>query len=330
MAEHFRPAAQEPWQGRAAALNRTMIKYAFKRLLSTIPVVWIAITLAFFTLRLAPGGPFDGERPLPPVVLKNLAAHYNLDKPLIQQYLIYLGDVLKGDLGPSFVNQDFSVTQQIMTGLPYTFTIGGAAFVLSVILGVAAGCLGALYQNKWPDYSLGVLLLGGLVLPNFLIAPILQLVFGIKLSWLPVGGWGDGSIRFLVLPVVVLSLHHAGRISRIMRGSMIEVMNQNFIRTAKAKGIGTRLTVMRHALKPALMPVVSYLGPAASYLLTGSIVVESIFGLPGIGGYFVTAALNRDYGMVLGTTIFYMVLIVVLNLIVDIAYAWLDPKVRTR
>ncbi|KQV15635.1 oligopeptide transporter permease [Rhizobium sp. Root1203] len=307
-----------------------MIKYALRRLLSTIPVLWIAVTLSFFVLRLAPGGPFDGERPLPPVILKNLAAHYNLDKPLIEQYLIYMFDVLKGDLGPSFANQDFSVTQQLMLGLPYTFTIGGAAFVLAIVIGVTVGCLGALYQNKAPDYLLGLLILIGLVLPNFLIAPILQLVFGIRLGWLPVGGWGNGSIRYLILPVLVLALPHAGRISRMTRGSMIEVMNQNYIRTAKAKGIGPRLTVMRHALKPAIMPVVSYLGPAASYLLTGSLVVESIFGLPGIGRYFINAALNRDYGMVLGTVIFYMVLIVVLNLIVDIAYAWLDPKVRSR
>jgi oligopeptide transport system permease protein len=217
-----------------------------------------------------------------------------------------------------------------MIGVPYTFTIGGLAFIFAILIGVTVGCLGALYQNKAPDYLLGLLVLVGLVLPNFLIAPILQLVFGIHLGWLPVGGWGDGSFRYLVIPIVVLALPHAGRISRMTRGSMIEVMNQNYIRTAKAKGIGPRLTVIRHALKPAMMPVVSYLGPAASYLLTGSLVVESIFGLPGIGRYFVNAALNRDYGMVLGTVIFYMVLIVFLNLLVDIAYAWLDPKVRNR
>jgi oligopeptide transport system permease protein len=307
-----------------------MFRYALRRLLSTIPVLWIAVTVCFFILRLAPGGPFDGERPLPPEVKANLAAHYNLDKPLVEQYLIYVGDVLKGDLGPSFANQDFSVTQQIISGFPYTLTIGGCAFVLATIVGVFVGCLGALYQNRSADYWLGGGLLLGLVMPSFLIAPILQLIFGNTLGWLPVGGWGDGSIRFLILPVIVLTLPHAARISRLMRGSMIEVMGQNFIRTAKAKGIGPRLTVMRHALKPAMMPVVSYLGPAASYLLTGSLVVESIFGLPGIGRYFVGAALNRDYGMVLGTVIFYMVLIVVLNLLVDIAYAWLDPKVRMR
>ncbi len=307
-----------------------MIRYALRRLLSTIPVIWIAVTVCFFILRLAPGGPFDGERPLPPEVLRNLAAHYNLDKPLLEQYLIYVADVLKGDLGPSFANQDFTVTQQLMGGFPYTLTIGGCAFVLALVVGIAVGCLGALYQNRGADYWLGGGLLIGLVLPGFLIAPILQLVFGIELAWLPVGGWGDGSIKYLIMPIIVLALPHAARISRLMRGSMIEVMGQNFIRTARAKGIGPRLTVMRHALKPAMMPVVSYLGPAASYLLTGSLVVESIFGLPGVGRYFIAAALNRDYGMVLGTVIFYMALIVFLNLLVDIAYAWLDPKVRTR
>ena len=307
-----------------------MFSYAFKRLLSTIPVLWIAVTVAFFTLRLAPGGPFDGERPLPPGIIKNLRAHYHLDKPLYEQYLIYVGDVLQGDLGPSFVNEDFSVTEQLMIGVPYTFTVATLAIIMAVIVGVAAGSIGAIYQNRMPDYLISIVILTGLVLPSFLIAPILQLVFGVKLGWLPVAGWGSGSLYNLILPVTVLTLPHAARISRLMRGSIIEVMNANYIRTARAKGIGARLTVMRHAIKPALMPVVSYLGPAASYLLTGSLVVETVFGLPGIGKYFITAALNRDYGMVLGTVIFYMVLIIILNLLVDIAYAFLDPKVRTR
>ena len=307
-----------------------MFSYAFKRLLSTIPVLWIAVTVAFFTLRLAPGGPFDGERPLPPGIIKNLRAHYHLDKPLYEQYLIYVGDVLQGDLGPSFVNEDFTVTEQLMIGVPYTFTVATLAIIMAVIAGVAAGSIGAIYQNRMPDYLISIVILTGLVLPSFLIAPILQLVFGVKLGWLPVAGWGSGSLYNLILPVTVLTLPHAARISRLMRGSIIEVMNANYIRTARAKGIGARLTVMRHAIKPALMPVVSYLGPAASYLLTGSLVVETVFGLPGIGKYFITAALNRDYGMVLGTVIFYMVLIIILNLLVDVAYAFLDPKVRTR
>lgn len=306
-----------------------MLLYALKRFLTTIPVLWIAVTVCFFILRLAPGGPFDGERPLPPAVKQNLKAHYNLDKPLVQQYAIYLGNVLRGDLGPSFASEDFSVAEQLKLGLPYTIIIGGAAFIIAVLFGILAGIYGALWRNSWPDYALAAIILLGLILPSFLLAPIFQLIFGVELGWLPVGGWGDGDLRYIVLPVAVLALPHIARISRLMRGAMIEVLHSNFIRTARSKGLPAAPIILRHALKPALMPVVSYLGPAAGFLLTGSIVVETIFGLPGIGRYFINAALNRDYGMVLGTVIFYMVLIVMLNLIVDIVYAWLDPKVRS-
>lgn len=305
-----------------------MLSFALKRLLTTIPVLWIAITACFFILRLAPGGPFDGERPLPEAVKRNLEAHYNLDKSLIEQYFIYLGNLLQGDLGPSFINQDFSVSEQLLIGLPYTLIVGGLAFALSIIVGVLAGVAGSLYRNRLPDVALGALILAGLVIPNFLVAPILQLVFGLQLKWLPVGGWGEGAVTHLVLPVTVLALPHVARISRLTRGAMIEVMHSNYIRTARSKGLSDMRLLMRHAIKPALTPVVSYLGPAASYLLTGSLVVETIFGLPGIGRYFINAALNRDYGMVLGTVVFYMLLIIVLNLIVDIVYAWLDPRVR--
>jgi len=307
-----------------------MLRYATFRLLSTIPVLLIAITACFFILRLAPGGPFDQERALPPAVLANLRAYYHLDDTLIVQYLRYLGRLAQFDLGPSFTTKDFTVAQQIAIGLPYTLIVGGSAFLLAMVAGVISGVCGALYQNRWADYGIAGIVITGLVVPNFLVAPILQLIFGVKLDWLPVGGWGDGSLPYLIMPVIVLALPHIARISRLMRGSMIETLNANFIKTATAKGIGRRRTVIGHALRPALTPVVSYLGPAAGYLLTGSIVVEQIFGIPGIGRYFINAALNRDYGMVLGTVIFYMVLIVVLNLLVDLAYAWLDPKVRTR
>lgn len=307
-----------------------MIFYAFRRALTALPVLWIAITVCFFILRLAPGGPFDEERPMPEAVKANLAAHYNLDKPLIQQYFIYIGDVLQGDLGPSFATEDFSVAEQIGLGLPYTLILGGSAFIASILLGIIAGAFGALNKNSFGDHALAAIILLGLIVPNFLIAPIMQLIFGIHLDWLPVGGWGDGSARYLLLPVAVLSFPHIARISRLMRGAMIEVLSSNFIRTARSKGLGSTTIIIRHALRPALMPVMSYLGPAASYLLTGSLVVESIFGLPGIGRYFINAALNRDYGMVLGTVVFYMVLILILNLLVDILYAWLDPRVRTK
>lgn len=307
-----------------------MYGFAIRRLLSTIPVLFIALTICFFILRLAPGGPFDEERSLPEKVMANLQAHYHLDKPLIQQYFLYLSSMAQGDLGPSFTTEDFSVAELIGLGLPYTLILGGSAFIISVVFGVISGVISAIFHNKSADYYTSAIVMTGLVIPNFLMAPILQLVFGIKLEWLPVGGWGDGSIAYLTLPVIVLSLVHIARISRLMRGSLIETMNANFIRTARSKGIGERLVVLRHAIKPALLPVISYMGPAAGYLLTGSLVVESIFGLPGIGKYFINAALNRDYGMVLGTVVFYMVLIIILNLLVDLAYALLDPKVRLK
>lgn len=307
-----------------------MFSYALRRLLSAIPVLLIAITACFFILRLAPGGPFDEDRPMPPAIKQNLEAHYNLDKPLVEQYFIYLSKVLRGDLGPSFTTEDFTVAEQIAIGLPYTMILGGSAFLVAILFGIISGCYGALKRNSWSDHAIAAVILLGLVIPNFLVAPIFQLIFGVQLDWLPVGGWGDGSIRYLLLPVVVLALPHVARISRLMRGTMIDVLNTNFIRTARSKGLSSFAIVTRHALRPALNPVVSYLGPAAGYLLTGSLVVESIFGLPGIGRYFINAALSRDYGMVLGTVIFYMVLILLLNLIVDIIYAWLDPRVRNQ
>lgn len=307
-----------------------MLAYALRRVLSAIPIALIAVTACFFILRLAPGGPFDGERALPPTVLANLRAHYNLDQPLIVQYFIYVWRLLQGDLGPSMVIDGFNVSQLISIGFPFTLTMALVAFVIATLVGMLAGMIAAVYQNKWPDYVLVLGVMVGVLIPNFLMAALLQLWFGVYLKWLPAGGWVNGSWLHLVLPVTVLAWPHAGRISRLMRGSMIEVLGSNYVRTARAKGLGERLVVARHAIKPALLPVVSYLGPGLSYLLTGSLAVEQVFGLPGIGKYFVTAALNRDYGVVLGTTILYMFIILALNLIVDLVYAWLDPKVRYR
>ena len=305
-----------------------MFGYVTRRVLSAIPIALIAVTACFFILRLAPGGPFDGERALPPATLANLRAHYNLDLPLIQQYFIYVGRLLQGDFGPSMVYNDFTVAQMLWIGLPFTLMLGFSAFIIGTIVGLIAGALSAVNQNKLPDYVLVMLVMVGLVVPNFLMAAILQLVFGVYLDWVPAGGWQNGSIPHLILPVLVLVLPHAGRTARLMRGSMIEVLGSNYVRTAKAKGLGQRLILARHAIKPALLPVVSYLGPGLSYLLTGSLVVEQIFALPGIGKYFISAALNRDYGLVLGTTILYMFIILLVNLLVDVIYAWLDPKVR--
>jgi len=305
-----------------------MINYVFKRILSMLPVAFIAVTACFFILRLAPGGPFDRERALPPEIKANLLAAYNLDQSLPVQYGLYIWRLLQGDLGPSMVIKTYSVSQLIGLGLPFTLTLGFAAFIIATTLGILAGIVAALYQNKWPDYVLVLLVMFGVIVPNFLTAHILQLVFGVYLDWLPAGGFFPGSIPHLVMPVTVLMLAHLARVSRLMRGSMIEVLGTNYIRTARAKGLGARLVLARHAIKPALLPVVSYLGPGLSYLLTGSLVVEQVFGLPGIGKYFIQAALNRDYGLVLGTVILYMFIILLLNLVVDIVYAWLDPKVR--
>lgn len=307
-----------------------MLRYAIRRVLSALPIAFIAVTVCFFILRAAPGGPFDTGRPLPPEVLANVRAYYNLDQPLFVQYLLYIGGVLRGDLGPSMASYDFSVADLMAIGLPFSLMLGLTAFVIATAIGVLAGMISAVNQNKWPDYVLVLVIMIGVIVPNFLIGALLQLYFGVYLRWLPAGGWVNGSLAHLVLPVTVLAWPHAARISRLMRGSMIEVLGTNYVRTAKAKGLGARLVLARHAIKPALIPVVSYLGPGLSYLLTGSLVVEQIFGLPGIGRYFITAALNRDYGLVLGTTLFYMLLIIALNLIVDLVYAWLDPKVRYR
>ena len=305
-----------------------MFGYVTRRVLSAIPIALIAVTACFFILRLAPGGPFDGERALPPSTLANLRAHYNLDLPLIQQYFIYVGRLLQGDFGPSMVYNDFTVAEMLWIGLPFTLMLGFSAFIIGTVVGMVAGALSAVNQNKWPDYLLVMLVMLGLVIPNFLMAAVLQLVFGVYLDWFPAGGWQSGSIAHLVLPITVLVLPHAGRTARLMRGSMIEVLGTNYVRTARSKGLGQRLILARHAIKPALLPVVSYLGPGLSYLLTGSLVVEQVFALPGIGKYFISAALNRDYGLVLGTTILYMFIILAVNLLVDVIYAWLDPKVR--
>jgi oligopeptide transport system permease protein len=296
--------------------------------LSAIPIALIAVTACFFILRLAPGGPFDGERALPVEVLANLRAHYSLDQPLPVQYLLYVGRLLQGDLGPSMVIEGYDVGELIAIGLPFTFMLAFLAFIVATVIGILAGMIAAVNQNQWPDYVLVLTVMIGVVVPNFLMAALLQLWFGVYLDWFPAGGYQPGSWAHLVMPITVLAWPHAARISRLMRGSMIEVLGTNYVRTARSKGLGDRLVLARHAIKPALMPVVSYLGPGLSYLLTGSLAVEQVFGLPGIGKYFITAALNRDYGVVLGTTILYMFIILALNLVVDLVYAWLDPKVR--
>ncbi len=305
-----------------------MFSYISKRLLAAIPTLLIIITIAFFMMRLAPGGPFDTDRTLPPEIEANILAAYDLDKPLYEQYFIYLNNLLHFDFGPSYKFRDFSVTDLIMSGLPASIKIGGLAILIATIIGISLGTLAALNQNRKTDYAIMGVAMTGIAIPNFVVAPILSLVFGVYLSWLPVAGWGDGAARNLVLPVISLALPQIAYIARLTRGSMVEVLHSNFIRTARAKGLHERLVVIRHAIKGGLLPVVSYLGPAAAAVTTGSVVIETIYDIPGVGRYFVNAALNRDYPLVMGVVIFYATLIMMMNLIVDVIYSFLDPKLR--
>jgi oligopeptide transport system permease protein len=312
-----------------------MWSYAVRRFLGAIPTLFIIITLAFFMMRIAPGGPFDSQRRLPPEIEHNIEVAYNLDKPVYEQYFIYLDRLAHFDLGPSYKNKDFTVTQLIADGLPVSATLGISAMLLAISLGITFGTIAALNQNRATDYSVMSLAMIGITIPNFVTAPILTLIFGVyglhlfglDLT-LPVGGWNGGAVRNMILPVIVLALPQTAIISRLVRGSMVEVLRSNYVRTARAKGLPNRLVVFRHALRAALLPLVSYLGPAIAGVLTGSLVVETIFGIPGIGRYFVNGALNRDYTLVMGVVIYYATFVILLNLLADILYAALDPRVR--
>jgi oligopeptide transport system permease protein len=312
-----------------------MLSYAIRRLLSAIPTLFIIITLTFFMMRIAPGGPFDSQRRLPPEIEQNVKAAYNLDKPVYQQYFIYLGKLAHGDLGPSYKNKDFSVNEMIADGLPVSARLGLSAIFLAVVIGLAMGTMAALRQNKASDYSVMFVAMIGITVPTFVMAPILTLVFGVYgvslLGYdisLPVGGWNGGALRNMILPVIVLALPQIAVIARLTRGSMVEVLHSNYVRTARAKGLSSVQVVLRHALRAAVLPLVRYLGPALAGILTGSLVVEQIFGIPGIGRYFVQGALNRDYTLVMGVLIYYATFVILLNLLADLLYAILDPRVR--
>jgi len=304
-----------------------MARHILRRLLGLIPTLLMLITVAFFLMRVAPGGPFDSEMELPPDIEANLNARYHLDEPLLQQYFRYLGQVAVLDFGPSIQYKDWTVNELIAQGIPVSLTIGLAAMLLAFIFGTLIGITAALRQNTRTDYSLMGVAMLGISIPNFVIAPILILLLAVYAGWLPAGGW-DWSISSMVLPVVTLSLPITAYIARLTRGSMIEVMHSNFIRTARAKGLPESLVIRRHALRPALLPVISYLGPATAGMISGSVIIERIFSIPGLGSYFVQGALNRDYTLVMGVVIFYGVSIILLNFLVDLIYAWLNPKVR--
>ncbi|MEM9440185.1 MAG: oligopeptide ABC transporter permease OppB [Pseudomonadota bacterium] len=307
-----------------------MASFLLRRLLISIPTLLVVITIAFFMMRIAPGGPFDQERALPPQIEKNVLAAYDLDQPLIIQYWRYLTGVLHGDFGPSFKYRDFTVSELLITGFFPSLQVGGSAILLAIIIGIMLGTIAALRQNTALDHAVMATAMTGIAIPNFVMAPLLTLVFGVFLGILPVAGWGGGSFRNMILPVIALALPQIAYIARLTRGSMIETLSANFIRTARAKGLREQIVVVRHALKGALLPVISYLGPASAQLISGSLVIEQIFGIPGIGRYFIQGALNRDYTLVMGTVIVYALLILILNLIVDMLYGFLDPKVKQR
>jgi oligopeptide transport system permease protein len=307
-----------------------LLHYALKRLLGAIPTLLLVIALAFLMVHSAPGGPFDDERVLPPETRAALEAAYNLDQPLHRQFLDYLAGVIRGDLGPSYHYRDYSVAELIGNAFPVSLQLGAMAMLLAVVVGVAAGTFAALRRNSLLDRAVMGFAMTGISIPVFVIAPVLVLLLAVKLQWLPAGWSGNAGVGRYVLPVVSLALPQVAYIARLTRASMIDVLATDFIRTARAQGLGRAAVIRHHALKPAMLPVLSYMGPAIAAVLTGSVVVEEIFGIPGLGQFFVRGALNRDYTLVLGIVIFYAALVVLLNLVVDLLYGAIDPRIRRR
>ncbi|WP_170415823.1 oligopeptide ABC transporter permease OppB [Ruegeria atlantica] len=306
-----------------------MLAYIVRRLFMAVPTILLLIVASFFLMHFAPGGPFTSERPLPPAVLANIEARYGLDQPLWKQLWDYLYNiVVHFDFGPSFKFKDRDVNDIIAQGFPISLTYGSLSFLVATTVGVALGIAAAIKHNSWIDYFAVGLGIAAQALPNFIMGPILILTFTLWLGWLPGGGWNGGQWPYLIMPVIALATSYMGSIARITRSSMLEVLNSNFIRTARAKGLPTRTVIWRHALKPTLLPVVSYLGPVFVYVLTGSVFVDIYFSTGGLGQAYVGSALSRDYAVLLGVTILYGVLTVLVNLLTDLAYAWFDPKIR--
>jgi oligopeptide transport system permease protein len=307
-----------------------LLRYTLLRLLGAIPTLLLVIVLAFLMVHAAPGGPFDDERALPADVAANIEAAYHLDEPLLQQMGRYMSGLLRGDLGPSFRYRDYTVAELIGTGFPLSLRIGLLAIVLELLVGISSGTVAALRQGSMLDRVIMSFAMTGISIPVFVVAPVLVLLLAVKLQWLPAGWSGETGAAKYILPVITLALPQIAYIARLSRASMIDVLGQDFIRTARAQGLGTKAIIRVHALKPAMLPVLSYMGPAIAAILTGSVVVEEVFGIPGLGQFFVRGALNRDYTLVLGIVIFYATLIIALNLIVDILYGVIDPRVRQR
>ena len=305
-----------------------MTNFIINRLLISIPTFFIIITLSFFLMRVAPGGPFDADADLDPAVIENLRAVYGLDKPLLQQYLTFLGDLAHGDLGLSLSRPGQTVSELMATAFPVSIKIGISAIILAVLIGGLSGVIAALNQNSVLDYTVMTMAMTGVAIPNFVTAPILTLIFGLYLNLLPIAGWNDGALRNMILPVIALALPQIAGIARIMRGGMLDVMRSDFIRTARSKGLPERKIILRHALKTASIPLVSYLGPAIAGIMTGSVVIEVVFALPGVGRLFVEGAVNRDYPVVMGVVIVYAAAILILNFLADVLYGYLDPRTR--
>ncbi len=305
-----------------------MLRFTVQRLLVSIPTLLVLIALVFFLVRIAPGGPFDSERALPPEIEASMQRAYHLDEPLLAQFGRYLAGIARGNFGPSFKYREFTVTELIRAGFPVSLRLGVLALLVAVLLGVPAGIGAALRQNTAADHAAMAGAMLGLSVPGFVLAPVLVLVFAVGLGWLPAGGYEGGDWRHVVLPVLTLALPQVAYLARLTRASMIEVLQSAYIRTARAQGLPVRTIVVSHALKPALLPVISYLGPTSAAIVTGSVVIEQIFGLPGIGRFFVNGALNRDYTLVMGVVIFYGVLIMSCNFLVDLLYGLLDPRIR--
>lgn len=305
-----------------------MLRFVGKRVWEGALTLAALVTLTFFVMRLAPGGPFSRNRKISPEILEHIKATFHFDEPVWQQFARYVWGLMHFDFGPSTRFRDYSVGDLIASGLPYSLTIGFWAVVIASMVGIALGIAGALRRNTPTDYLAGVVGVVGIAVPIFVIGPLFQVIFALKLNWLPVGG-SDQGWRSLVLPIIVLSLPNIAYISRLTRGSMIETMRENYVRTARAKGIGPRRTLIVHTLKGALLPVIAYLGPATAGIITGSILIETVFAVPGIGRHFVDAALNRDYPLVMGITLLYGGLLILFNILTDLVRGWLDPRVRT-
>ncbi len=303
-----------------------MFRFIAARLLQTIPVLFVVATLTFFMVRVMPGGPFDSERALAPEIKRQLEAHYGLDKPIFSQYLTYLGNLIRGDLGYSIKFANRSVNETIATTFSVSLQLGGLALGLALLLGIMAGVFAALRPNSALDYIASGISMMGICLPTFVLGPLLMLVFALNLRWVNASGWFDPTDR--ILPAVTLGIVYAAYVARLTRGGMLEILSQDFIRTARAKGASEARIVFRHALRGGLLPVISFLGPAAAGILTGSFVIETIFQIPGLGRHFVTSAFNRDATMINGIVVFYAALIVFFNLLVDIVQIWLNPKLK--